>query len=71
MHALLTGDSPLTHLALADCGLGDRGAACVLALALSSATLEEMGLSSKIRVPLFAARTLNATGQCRVTLSRR
>ena len=27
--------------------------------------------SSTIRAPLFAARTLNATGQCRVTLSRR
>ena len=28
-------------------------------------------VQSKIRVPLFAARTLNAAGQCRVTLSRR
>ena len=26
-------------------------------------------VQSKIRVPLFVARTLNATGQCRVTLS--
>ena len=31
---------------------------------------EQVGPSSTIRVPLFAARSLNATGQCRVTLSR-
>ena len=28
-------------------------------------------VQSEICVPVFAARTLNATGQCRVTLSRR
>ena len=35
------------------------------------ATLKNPGPSSTIRVPLFAARTLNATGQYRVTLSLR
>ena len=35
------------------------------------AVAETRPVQSKIRVLLFAARTLNATGQCRVTLSLR
>ena len=47
------------------------GQKCVGLKHYPNATVNATGPSSTIRVPLFAARSLNATGQDRVTLSLR